>query len=188
MKWYIKTNYLGHFCICGSTILPYGLWSRRRFLDLTWSLLFFLHQSIHNMFGFQMTESYFQLNFCLNSRKLYKIPETNVIQYTKFISHHAKKTIFLTEIKAIYLKAAQLYGKEHSMRVGESQFQVEAYLGICVLLILDVSVNPNMPLQYYGLRVLNPIRELKILSTVQLNNVLNWHFDMQNFQVSWTVR
>lgn len=47
------------------------------------------------------------------------------------------------------------------MRVGESQFQVEAYLGICVLLILDVSVNPNMPLQYYGLRVLNPIRELK---------------------------
>lgn len=69
------------------------------------------------------------------------------------------------------------------MRVGESQFQVEAYLGICVLLILDVSVNPNMPLQYYGLRVLNPIRELKILSTVQLNNVLNWHFDMQNFQV-----
>lgn len=70
------------------------------------------------------------------------------------------------------------------MRVGESQFQVEAYLGICVLLILDVSVNPNMPLQYYGLRVLNPIRELKILSTIQLNNVLNWHFDMQNFQVS----
>lgn len=69
------------------------------------------------------------------------------------------------------------------MRVGESQFQVEAYLGICVLLVLDVSVNPNMPLQYYGLRVLNPIRELKILSTVQLNNVLNWHFDMQNFQV-----
>lgn len=69
------------------------------------------------------------------------------------------------------------------MRVGESQFQVEAYLGICFLLILDVSVNPNMPLQYYGLRVLNPIRELKILSSVQLNNVLNWHFDMQNFQV-----
>lgn len=70
------------------------------------------------------------------------------------------------------------------MRVGESPFQVEAYLGICVLLVLDVSVNPNMPLQYYGLRVLNPIRELKILSTIQLNNVLNWHFDMQNFQVS----